>query len=275
MSPNIIFYPKAVRASDCVSEGLQLIQPNYWTYVLIGLVAILITACIPCLNYFLVGPIFAGVFYTLLREMRREPVEFGMMFKGFEKFVPAMVVGLIQSIPEIVGNGIRFTGNFADGFSRGMNRGRGNSEYFSQSMQSSSGFPEIALSGGILIFIIIFALAAIVFALAWSITFYFAIPLLAEHDLSIGEAISLSARAGWANWTGLLVLIIFQFLIGIGGVLLLCVGIFFVSPIIYGSKIIAYRQVFPEMNQNFNSEPPRPDQYGGNYGMPNNFGNFQ
>jgi hypothetical protein len=268
VSPNIQFYPKAVRAGDCISDGLNIIQPNYFLYVGICLLALVLTACIPCFNYFLLGPVSVGVYYTILRQMRNESVEFGMMFNGFQKFVPAMVIGLIQALPQMVGDGIRFTNSFADGFSRGINRRSGTSNYFAQSIQ---GFPEIALSGGIIAIILVFALILILFALAWSITFSFALPLLAEHDLSIGDAITLSAKAGWANWTGLIVLSIFQFFIAVAGVLLLCVGIFFVMPIIYGSKMVAYRQVFPDNKMNYNNEPPRPDAYGGTYGMPQNF----
>ena len=38
-------------------------------------------------------PAMAGMYYVMLRNMRGESVEFGMMFKGFEKFVPLMVIG--------------------------------------------------------------------------------------------------------------------------------------------------------------------------------------
>lgn len=264
MSSNIQFYSKAVRASDCVSDGMSLIQPNYFLYVGICLLAMILTACIPCLNYFLLGPVSVGVYYTMLRQMRNESVEFGMMFKGFEKFVPAMVIGLIMSVPQMAGDGIRLTSNFSDLFIRGMNKNRGNSDHFAQSIQ---GFPEIALTGGVIAIILLVAIFGILFALAWSITFSFALPLLAEHDLSVGEALTLSAKAGWANWTGLVVLGIFQFFIALAGVLLLCVGIFFVAPIIYSSKMVAYRQVFPDTTPEFKVEPPNPNEYGNTYGQ--------
>ena len=62
---------------------------------------------------FIIGPILGGVYYVVLRDMRGEPVDFGMMFKGFDKFVPLMVIGLIQAIPEIIGQGLRVAGQFA------------------------------------------------------------------------------------------------------------------------------------------------------------------
>ena len=101
------FYPSAINAGDCVSNAWNLVKQNYGMYLGIALVAMILAGCIPCVSLFIVGPIMGGVFYVVLREMRGEPVEFGMMFKGFEKFVPLMVVGIVQAIPEIIGQGLR------------------------------------------------------------------------------------------------------------------------------------------------------------------------
>ncbi len=92
---NTDFYPSAINAGDCVSNAWNLVKQNYGMYLGIALIAMILSGCIPCVSLFLAGPILGGVYYVLLREMRGEPVEFGMMFKGFEKFVPLMVVGLI------------------------------------------------------------------------------------------------------------------------------------------------------------------------------------
>ena len=269
MSPNIQFNSGAVRAGDCISDGLAIIQPNYFLYVGICLLAFILTGCIPILNYFLLGPVSVGVYYAINRQMRNEPVDFGMMFKGFEKFVPAMVIGLITAIPQIAGDVLQYTARFAQIFAGMSSSHETDTNYFAQNMQ---GFPEFALSGGIIAIIIIFVILIFIFAIAWGITFYFTLPLLSEYDLSIGEAVSLGARAGWANWSGIFVLSIFQGLVMIAGALLLCIGLFFVLPIVYGSKMVAYRQVFPDNQNLFNNEPPRPDAYGGTYGMPQKFG---
>ncbi|HEX8288088.1 MAG TPA: hypothetical protein VF556_08835 [Pyrinomonadaceae bacterium] len=257
MSPNIEFNSSAVNAGDCISDGWSLIQPNYWLFLGMSFLGLIIGGCIPCVSIFLAGPVMVGIFYTLFTQMRGQPVEFGMMFKGFERFVPAMVVGIISSLPEIAGEGLRITARFAD-FG---NRVSGNqSEFVAQSL------PNFALSGGIIILIVCFAIVAFIISIAWKITFIFALPLIADRNLEIGDALKLSARAGWANWSGLLVLFIFQFLVALVGVLLLCVGVFFVIPIIQASTATAYRQVFPDNQLPFNNEPPRPDAYGETYG---------
>jgi hypothetical protein len=41
----------------------------------------------------------------------------------------------------------------------------------------------------------------------------------------------------------------------------------FVIPIIYAANAFAYRQVFPNFEPNFQTAPPPPNVYGGNYGV--------
>lgn len=258
MSQNIQFNSSAVSAGDCISDGWALIQPNYWLFLGITIVGLIIGGCIPCVSIFLSGPIAVGIYFALFTQMRGQPVEFGMMFKGFDKFLPAMVIGIIATLPEILGQGVRFSANITDLLSRGGNQ----SDAVAQSL------PNFAFSAGMIVLIIVFSLVAFVLGIAWKITFFFALPLLADHNLDIGEAIKLSARAGWANWGGLLLLFFFQFLVALVGVLMLCIGVLFVIPIIQASTAAAYRRVFPDNQLPFNNEPPRPDAYGGTYGMP-------
>lgn len=99
----IEFNSSAVRAGECVSDGLALIQPKYWLFLGMSLLAMIIGGCIPCISIFLAGPIAVGIFYALFAQMREggQPVEFGMLFKGFERFVPAMVVGIVEAAPQI------------------------------------------------------------------------------------------------------------------------------------------------------------------------------
>ena len=246
------FYPSAINAGDCVSNAWNLVKQNYGMYLGIALVAMILAGCIPCVSLFLVGPIIGGVYYVLLREMRGEPVEFGMMFKGFEKFVPLMVIGLVQAIPEIIGQGLRLVAQFGQiGLS-----GDKNKDFF----QSSN--PDFAIASGLLIVIAIVAVALILFGIAWRVLLFFAIPIALERDLGPVDAMRLSAKAAMSNVGGLIVLFIFEFLLALLGIIALCIGIFFVIPIIYAANAFAYRQVFPLIQQNFNMTPPPPTTYG-------------
>jgi uncharacterized membrane protein len=226
-------------------------------YLGIALIAMILAGCIPCVSLFLVGPVLAGVYYVVLREMRGEPVEFGMMFKGFEKFVPLMVIGIVQSIPEIIGQILRFT---VDIGRLGLTGGRKDGDF--QFFQSSN--PEFAIASGVLVFVALVAFVLIIVGVVWRVLLFFAIPLALEYDLGPVDAMKLSAQAAMSNVGGLIVLFIFEFLIALAGILALCIGVFFVIPIIYAANAFAYRQVFPLIEQRFNMTPP--PAYGSGFG---------
>ncbi len=259
---NIQFQRSAIDSSGAVSSGWELVKSNYGMYLGISLIAMLLGGCIPCVSLFLVGPVIAGVYYVILRQMRGEPVEFGMMFKGFEKFVPLMVIGIVQAIPEIIGQGLRFGVQFAN---LGLNSGsRGRSINFFQS--TSGPDPQIfaGLAAGVLMIVAIVAIVIILFATVWRMLLFFAIPLAMEYDLSPVDAMKLSAQAAMGNVGGLIVLFIFEFLVALLGIVMCFVGLFFVSiPIIYAANAFAYRMVFPWIEQQMgNMTPPPPSAYG-------------
>lgn len=255
---NIQFVPGAIDGGGCVSNAWNLVKQNYGMYLGISLIAMILGGCLFCISWILVGPVLGGVYYVVLREMRGEPVDFGMMFKGFEKFVPLMVIGLIQAIPEIIGNILRFAAQIAQ---IGLN-GKRNGDF--QFFQASD--PQFAIASGVLIIVGLVAFVFIIFAVVWRVLLFFAIPLAMEHNIGAIDAIKLSAKAATSNIGGLTVLFIFEFLVTLLGVLALCIGVFFVIPIIYAANAFAYRQVFPWVEQNFNMSPPPPAIYGSNFG---------
>jgi hypothetical protein len=262
---NIQFYKGVIDATGCISNGWNLLKPNYWLYFgicILATVAMMFLSCIPCLNLLMGGlvnaPLVAGIYYVLLREMRGEPVEFGMMFKGYEKFVPVMVVGFIQSIPGVIFTILQWAldlGRLAAQISSGARRGGGN---FYQQGDGT----DIAIAGGLLALYIVVGVFFFIFGIAWYITFAFALPLVIEHNISPIEAIKLSARAGWGNVGGLIVLLILSILMILAGVIALCFGVFFVVPLYYAAYAFAYRQVFPMLGQAPQTVPP-PGSYGG------------
>lgn len=254
---NTQFYKGVIDAPGCVSNGWNLIKPNYWMYFGIGVLVVLsplILSCIPCLNILLVGPLSAvltaGIYYVLLRDMRGEPVEFSMMFKGFENLVPILVVGVIQAIPSMIFQALQWAldlGRLAAQLSRGA---RGNGNFF-QSEEAG-----IAITAGLIALSIAVAIVIIIFSIAWAITFEFAIPLVIEHKMAPIEAIKLSAKAGWGNFGGLLFLMLLEVLMVIAGVFAACIGFLFVIPLVFAARAFAYRQVFPLLNQTFQTVPP-------------------
>lgn len=257
----IEFQRGAIDASGAVSQAWEQVKANYGTYLGVTLLTLVMTGCIPCFNLFLLGPVLGGVFYLALRDQRHEPIEFGMMFEGFKKFVPLMVIGLIQSIPAIIAQVLRFTVNMGQ-FGIDMNRGSGRTF----NMMQNAASPDLSglAAGGILIFAAIVGLVFALISIVWWALTFFAIPLAMEYDLDPITALKTSARAAMSNIGGLVVLVLIGMLVALIGLCLLCVGVFFVTmPIMYVSNALVYRQVFPYFSRSDGwSAPPPPNAYG-------------
>lgn len=240
------FQRSAIDPGGCVSEAWELVKRNFGLYLGAGLFFVVLTSCIPFLNFFLLGPAMGGFAYLVLRDLRNEPIDFGMFFKGFEKFVPLMVLGLIQAIPGIIFQILQYTGNILE-LVGGPKIGEGGNG---------------AIGTGLMSGIVLLVLAYFVFQMIWNAALIFAIPLVVERNASIGDAITVSLSAVFSNLGGLVVLAILNMLVGLLGFLALCVGIFVALPVTLAAYVIAYRQVFPQLDlPDFNTAPPPPDAY--------------
>lgn len=256
----IEFQRGAISPGDCIGGGWNVVSTRFGMYLGIGLLTLILIGCIPLVNLFLMGPVLGGFYYVVLRDMRGEPVDFGMMFKGFERFVPLMVVGLIQSIPGIIFQIMQYTVDLARlaGLDKLSPAGRG--DFY----QASS--PDVGIATGLSLVFILFVIGFSLFSIVWNLAFQFAVPLIIEHDLGVGEAIKLSISAALGNLGGMIVLMLLEGLVAILGVLAICVGFFVAVPVIYAANAFAYRQVFPLIDQNFNMSPPPPNAYGSSFG---------
>lgn len=275
----IRFNSGAVNAAQCIGDGWQVVKGEYLIYFLMSLLAvamIFVVGLVPFVGGFIgaiLGAVLnAGILYAIIRRMRGDTVSFGEMFAGFEKVVPLMLLGLIQAAPTLLFQMLQLAGTIAPisrfPFPGGRTSG---SSFFVQSSAGGAGIT--ALTTGIIVAALVIFLIVIAFSFAWGITFYFVYPLVMEHNLSIGEAILTSAKAGWSNALGLILLFLLQGLMLIAGVFALCIGFFFVLPILYSSHAVAYRQVFPALENFAPNAPPPPTDYGSDYGRPTNYPN--
>ncbi|MEP7147302.1 MAG: hypothetical protein ABI857_00265 [Acidobacteriota bacterium] len=254
---NIQYLSGAINPGDCIGGAWTLVTRRFWLYIGVALVTILMIGCIPFVGSLLFGPVLGGFYYLVLRDMRDEPVDFGMMFKGFEKFLPLMLAGLVQTAPSLIATILQYTVDIARLVGGGA---RGGDINFYQPGNDAilAGF-----SVGILVLIVGLSL----FGAVWSIALSFAVPLILEHDLGVVDALVTSAKAALNNAGGLIVLVILQILVGILGVIALCIGIFVAIPVIYTANVFAYRLVFPYFDRpDFKMAPPPPTEYGGTYG---------
>src|SRR3954447_10187625 len=84
MTPEIPYKRKAVEPVECIKAGWELVKPQYWLIVGMCVIGYVIGTAVPL--GILMGPMMAGLYLTFFALRRREPVEFGTLFKGFEFF---------------------------------------------------------------------------------------------------------------------------------------------------------------------------------------------
>ncbi len=259
---NIEFRKGAIKASDCIAEGWNFIKSNYWLFVgmvvvetIIGIAASFIPYAGEFINVIVGGALACGIYIALLAQRRKENVPFSLMFEGFSRVVPTTLVQLISAVPLIL------FGLAASSFISmppALAPDGGNIAEV-QAAIFNPDFLVLLITAGSVVFIV---------SMIFNLLLFFALPLIAERNAGIGEALRLSAAAGLNNIGGLIVLLIFEILLAIAGALACGVGIIFVLPVIYAANIAAYKRVFPDENPQFNAEPPRPEDYGGTYGTP-------
>jgi uncharacterized membrane protein len=252
----------AIDATGCIGNSWELVKRNIGLYIgvnFVGVLMILIVSCIPFAGLFLTAPIMGGLVYIALRDMNNEPIDFGMLFKGFERFVPLMVVGLIQGIPGAIFTIFRFTFDIASIFTRMGSPPARRGDFFQAADLSG-------VMAGLSAFFILITLGFIIFSIFWGIIFFFAVPLVVDRNLGPIEAIKLSASAAMSNLGGLIVLIILGVLINLLGMMVLCFGLLVSIPVTWVANTIAYRMVFPMLNQTFRTTPPPPTSYGSSFG---------
>jgi uncharacterized membrane protein len=231
-----------IKPVECIKEGWALIKDQYWLFFGITIISMLIAGTVPIV---LLGPMMIGLFLCLLQKMRAQRVEFGMLFKGFDQFVPGLVVAAIKVIPLLIIMAPFYIIMVVVMMSS-MPRGRA-------SQDESAGF-FFMFFGMELVFILVVTIASILI----EVLFMFAFPLVADRKLSGLDAVKLSIKAGRANLGGVLGLLLLNALFGFVGVLACIVGVYFYMPIAFASQAIAYRRVFPEVPETFATPPPPP-----------------
>jgi hypothetical protein len=229
---------------ECYKEAWALIKDQYWLFLGIVFVGMLIGGLVPIVLF---GPMMVGVYICFLSKMRGEPVEFGHLFKGFDYFVQGLVAGLIQMIPFFVVM-IPFYIIWFAYLVTSMPRGGGRMD------PNDAQTFVFTFLGFELVFIAIIVVVGIIV----HIFFMFSFPLIADRHLSGLEAVKLSIRAGKANFVGILLLLLLSTGLGILGVLACYVGAFLLMPISIAAYAVAYRRVFPESMPGFATPPPPP-----------------
>ena len=235
----IPFRTGVIRPVECIREGWRLIKKDYWLFLGLSVVAAFIGGAAPF--GILLGPMMCGVYMCLLRQTRNEKVSFELLFKGFDHFVQSLIATLIMIVPimiiGVVGYVLMFVVIFA-------------------SMPTKPGAPPDPNAAWTFIGAFsLFMLLMLIVSMAMSVLFFFIYPLIVDRKLQGIQAIKTSVAAARANLGGVLGLVLLNGLMTFAGLLACYVGAFFVMPIHFAAVLIAYRQVFPALE-----ESNEPDQ---------------
>ena len=233
------FKTGVIRPVECYKEGWELIKDQYWLLFGITLVGALIGGATMYIGF---GAMICGIFYCYFQKIDGKELKFEDLFKGFEHFLPGLIVVIFIVVPLITVYSFIYL-PFILAIIMGPK--------LSQS-------ELIALvMGSLLIDLVLIVLMVCLHTLL-----IFSFPLIVDRKLSGFQAMKLSAKAVWSNLSGVAGFVVVGFGINLVGALLFCIGIYFTIPIIIAGNIVAYRKVFPRPDaQTFN--PPPPDAYQG------------
>ena len=228
-SPDTIEFRRGVvRPVECIKAGYELIRSQYWLFVGISAVGMIIASLVPL--GILMGPMMCGIYFTLFKHRRGNRIEFGDLFKGFDYFGESLIAALLHMVPMfivIIPTYIIFYISM-----------------FAMMAAQGGGEPDAGILLGFLGFWGIIWLVIIAALIALSVIFTFAYPLIIDRRLGGFDAVKLSAQAAKANFGGLLGMMLLTTLLTFAGVLLCYVGAFLVMPISFAAIAVAYENVF-------------------------------
>src|SRR6185295_6872096 len=168
MTPEIPFRRKVVEPVECIKGGWEIVKPHYWLFVGMTVVAILIGSAVPL--GILLGPMMCGLYLTFFKVRRGQPIEFAMLFKGFDFFGPSLVATLLHIIPVIAIILPAYLLFYV-------------SMFVSMAAAQAGDEPNPAAFLGVMLTFGIFWIVVLVVVVIISIGFTFAYPLIVDHKL--------------------------------------------------------------------------------------------
>jgi hypothetical protein len=235
---NTEFRTGVIRPVECVKEGFELIKKDYWLLFAIGLVGGLIGGAT---MYILAGAMICGIMFSYLKAIDGKQVTFDDLWKGMNYFGSGLAVIAVIIIPVIVFYIFMYVSLLG-------------------AMIGGSQAGEAGLVGG-LVLVGFIDLIFLIVMVSFHTLLTFSFPLIVDRNLGAMDAMKTSARAVWQNLAGVAGLVVVNFALVFVGYLALCIGLYFIIPIMIAGNVVAYRRVFPSLETRPNFNPPPPDAY--------------
>ena len=226
-NPQVPFSAAAVQPMECLKTAWELIKPQYWLFLGIVIVGMLVGSAVPL--GILMGPMMCGIYLAVFQTRRGQPIEFGTLFKGFDYFGQSVIATLLHAVPimaiVVPAYVLLYVGIF-----------------LTAATQGDRGSPAMGLA--VVLFFAAVWIVVVLLIIFLSLLFIFAYPLIVDRGMQGFDAVKLSFKAAFANFWRLLGLSLLNAGLGIIGILLCIVGVYLVFPITLAATAIAYEQVF-------------------------------
>lgn len=232
----IQFRTGVIRPVECYKEAWELIKNHFWLLLGIMIVGGFIAAAS---MYVLLGAMICGIFYCFLRVIDGKDFKFEDLFKGFGFWLPGLIVGIFIVVPMFILYALIYI----------------------PPLIAITTNPNITQEELLTVLGASFVVDAVfmVFMVCLHTLLIFAFPLIVDKNLSAFAAMKTSSKAVWANLSGVAGLWGLGFILSLVGMLVFCIGIYFVIPVMTAANILAYRKVFPS-DKNYN-QPPQPNAF--------------
>lgn len=220
----------SIQPIELLKSSYAMLGDQYWTFAGIVFVGILIGSAVPM--GIIMGPMMCGIYLCYMHRYRNKPVDFNVLFKGFDYFMESLVAMLVMVGIMMVVILPMYLVFFV---------------FFAVMMAASDGEPEpemaIAMMTGMGVFYLIFFLVILLI----SLPFIFVFPLIVDRQMKAIPALKASARGAWANLGGLMVMtLVFSFI----SILASCAcyfPVFLFAPISFGAIYLVYEKIFGDV----------------------------
>jgi hypothetical protein len=227
-----------IKPIECFKEAWASVKPDYWFLFAITLVGMLIGGVT---LYILLGAMMCGINICFLKRIDGSPVALDDLWKGMKYLLPGLVVTLLIMVPVMI---VMVTMYVPMVLAAVMGERMSQDELLT--MMAGMFGVEIVFA---VVMVCIHALLV------------FSFPLMVDRNLGPVKAMTTSARAVLKNLGGVVGLMLVAMVAGTPIALLTCgLGMYAMMPLIIGANVVAYRKIFPRL-QEPRFDPPPPSLY--------------
>jgi uncharacterized membrane protein len=220
-----------VRPISLFRRTLELIRGQYWLFLGITLLAMLLASAVPF--GLIMGNVLVGVYACYSQRERRGRAEFSTMFKGFENFLEPFLAFLIIFAAAMVVMLPMMVAMFAMIFIPII-------------QQAGAAGPNAPpnLPPGVTMTIVAMYPLMIAANILIAMPFLFTFPLMAERNLKAMDAVKQSIQGVLRNFWGVLWCLIVVTMISVVGALMCYVPLFLMMPLTFGVFFTLYRDIY-------------------------------